>query len=114
MNNNQKVYSESRNIKRNKIQNKKGEIASKDIIRLSNKSKKESLEINYNNKKKGNLSLNKLPAIGGNLEQYLKLPLNKTFVGTPAINMNNISIKNARKKTIYDVNEDKKYKIVLL
>ena len=92
MNNNQKVYSESRNIKRNKIQNKKGEITSKDIIRLSNKSKKESLEINYNN----------------------KLPLNKTFVGTPAINMNNISIKNARKKTIYDVNEDKKYKNVLL
>ena len=53
MNNNQKVYSESRNIKRNKIQNKKGEITTKEIIGLTNKSKKESLEINYNNKKKG-------------------------------------------------------------
>lgn len=114
MNNNQKLYSESRNIKRNKIQNKKGEITTKEIIGLSNKSKKETLEINLNNKKKENLSLNKLPFIGGNLEQYLKLSLNKTFVGTPIINMNNISNKNARKRTMNNINVDKNYKNVLL
>ena len=114
LNNKQKVYSESRNLKLIKKRNKKEENTTKEMIDMAMKPKKGILKINLNNRNKVNLSLNKFPFIGGNFEKFLMSRLNKTFNESRMISLNNISWSKKNDKILKEVNAEKKNKNVLL
>ena len=113
-NNKQKLYSESRNLKRIKNKNKKEENSSKEIIELVRKSKRVISKINLNNKNNVNLSLNKFPLIGGNFDKFLLSRLNKTFNETRIKSLNNTSLNKIKKENLKEDNADKNNKNVLL
>ena len=116
MNLKQNIRSESRNEKKQN-QIKKEEKKTKEIIGLTIDSKQKRHEINLFLKKTKNLSLNKLPFIGGFTTKHLSEGLSKTFICSPGLSLNNINkitIAKIKKKYSEKIDFSKNNKNVLL
>jgi len=112
----QNIHSESRNEKRQN-QIKKDEKKTKEIVGLTIDSKQKRPEINLILKKTKNLSLNKLPFIGGLSTKHLSEGLSKTFICSPGLSLNNvnkITIAKIKKKNSEKIDFSKNNKNVLL
>ena len=94
-------------------QNKKGDSTTKEIKEIkgltlnSRRRTSENSLYEKNEKKKMNLSLNKFPFVGGNNNNFNKFRLNKTYIESPIISLNNISISKIKQKVKNTINISK-------
>lgn len=105
-----KIRSESRNKKRIIKQNKKGDSTTKEIKEIKGltlNSRRRTSENSLYEKKKMNLSLNKFPFVGGINNNFNKFRLNKTYIESPIISLNNISISKIKQKVKNTINISK-------
>ena len=108
-----KIRSESRNKKRIIKQNKKGDSTTNEIKEIkgltlnSRRRTSENSLYEKNEKKKMNLSLNKFPFVGGINNNFNKFRLNKTYIESPIISLNNISISKIKQKVKNTINISK-------
>lgn len=108
------MHSLSRNNKIIKEQSKRGYNTNKAKSKLIIKSKRRSSEFDLCSKNIMNLSLNKLPLINRNKNDLKLFGLNKTYIASPGLSLNNISISKIKKKEKNKINISKNTKNVLL
>ena len=104
----------SRNKKVIKNQNKKGANINNETNKLTINSKRGKTELDIYSKKFMNLSLNKLPAFARNKNIFKVFGLNQTYVCSPQLSLNNISITKIKKRAKNKINISKNTKNALL